>query len=87
MYKQSLKNLELTEVIKEADTFFLNKIKACLSTLLVLPCSTNNNERSFGTLRREKTFLRITLSDDRNYGLCVISIHRKLVNEKTTMFI
>ena len=80
MEKQNLKDLELTEVIKEANHFF-PQIKSCLIIALVLPCSTSTIERSFSTLRRVKTWLRSTMNEERLNGLCMLSIHKKLVHD------
>ncbi|XP_050516144.1 52 kDa repressor of the inhibitor of the protein kinase-like [Diabrotica virgifera virgifera] len=47
-----------------------------LRILAVLPVTTATNERSFSTLRRLKTYLRSTMSEDRLNGLASLNIHR-----------
>lgn len=47
-----------------------------LKLLAVLPVSTATVERSFSTLRRIKSYLRNTTSENRSNGLALLSIHR-----------
>lgn len=79
--RQALKDLEIVEVIKEANTFF-PAIKNALTISIAQPCSTSTIERSFSTLRRVKTWLRSTVTENRLNGLCLMSVHKKLVLEK-----
>lgn len=81
MEKDALEKLDLIDVLKEADTFFPTTKKAIL-ILLAQPCTTSNIERSFSTLRRIKTWLRSTMTENRLNGLCMLSVHRKIVQEK-----
>lgn len=64
---EKLKDMELCEVLKEADTFFPS-IKNALEISLALPCTTCTVERSFSTLRRVKTWLRSTMGENRLNG-------------------
>ncbi|XP_039969118.1 uncharacterized protein LOC120780954 [Bactrocera tryoni] len=48
---------------------------------LALPYTTATIERSFSTLRRVKTWLRSTMAEKRLNGLCMLSIHRRAVND------
>ena len=81
LHRQALKDLEIVEVIKEANTFF-PAIKNALTISIAQPCSTSTIERSFSTLRRVKTWLRSTVTENRLNGLCLMSVHKKLVLEK-----
>lgn len=56
----------------------LHNIRTLLYLLACLPITTCTNERSFSTLRRLKTYLRNTMSDQRLNGLALLSIHREL---------
>ena len=47
--------------------------------------STATVERSFSTLRRVKTWFRSTIGEERLSGLCLMSVHRKFVNENRKM--
>jgi hypothetical protein len=79
--REGLEKLDFTDVLKEADTFFPATKKAILISL-AQPCTTSNIERSFSTLRRVKTWLRSTMTENRLNGLCMLSVHRKIVQEK-----
>lgn len=65
--EDQLKNLELCEVMEEANAFFPS-VQHALEILLALPCTTCTIERSFSTLRRVKTWLRSTMSENRLNG-------------------
>lgn len=62
-----LQKLELSEVIQEANDFFPS-IKLALNIAMALPCTTCTIERSFSTLRRVKTWLRSTMTENRLNG-------------------
>lgn len=57
---------------------FFPNILTLVQIFLTLP-STCSTERSFSTLRRVKTWLRATTSENRLNGLCMLSIHREHV--------
>lgn len=78
-----LKNLELCDVEKEADTFFPS-IERALHIAMALPCMTCTIESSFSTLRRVKTWLRATMIEVRLNGLSLLSVHREVVKENKT---
>lgn len=50
-----------------------------LKVLLTMPMSTAEAERCFSTLKRVKTFLRNTMSQDRLSALAMLSIEREFV--------
>jgi len=59
-------------------------VRKGLSIALATPATTCTVERSFSTMRRVKTWLRSTMSDDRLSGLCMMSVHRGTIwNSKT----
>jgi len=47
-----------------------------ISILATLSVSTSSAERSFSTLRRLKTYLRNSCSEDRLTGLTLLSVHQ-----------
>ena len=47
---------------------------------MTMPYSTATIERTFSTHRRIKTWLRSTMSEERLNVNCMLSLHRKLVN-------
>ena len=75
----------LTDVIQHTETFYPT-VNTALHILLVMPYSTANIERAFNTLRRVKTWLRSTMSEERLNWLCMLSVHRKLVNSLDDSF-
>lgn len=75
-------NLPITSIIDKHTEFF-PAIKKALLVALALPVTTCTIERSFSTLRRVKTWLRSTMSENRLCGLCMLSVHRKKVMEKS----
>lgn len=65
--KSKLSDMEMSEVVEETDIFF-PKIKNALHISLAQPCTTSTIERSFSTLRRVKTWLRSTMTENRLNG-------------------
>ena len=53
-------------------------IHSLLRILATLPVTTASSERSFSTLRRLKTYLRNTTSEDRLNGLALLQVHRDI---------
>ena len=61
-------------------TKFYPAVRDALLILLTLPAPTCTVERPFSTIRRVKTWLRSTMSDERLSGLCMLSEHRDQSN-------
>lgn len=80
-----LEALEITALCRQAEHFY-PKIEKALHILLAMPYSTATIERSFSTLRRVKTWLRSTMVENRLNGLCMLSVHRKLINHLSDRF-
>ena len=55
-------------------------IATLLKLALTLPVSSTHNERAFSCLKRVKTFLRSTITENRLSNLACISINRELVS-------
>ncbi|XP_026808510.1 uncharacterized protein LOC113550705 [Rhopalosiphum maidis] len=79
--KSKLSDMEMSEIIGKTDIFF-PKIKQVLQMSLAQPCTTSTIKMSFSTLRRVKTWLRSTMTENRLNGLCILSVHRKFLDEK-----
>jgi len=60
------------------DEAIFPNIKKLLKIFVTLPITTSSCERSFSTLRRLKTYLRNTSSEDRLNGLALLNIHRDI---------
>lgn len=62
-----LKNLDMIEVLNEADPFYPS-VKKAIQISLAQPCGTATIERSFSTVRKVKTWLRSTMEENRLNG-------------------
>nr|XP_042895669.1 52 kDa repressor of the inhibitor of the protein kinase-like [Parasteatoda tepidariorum] len=62
--------------LEKCDKTFFPNIYILLKLLAVLPVSVATVERSFSSLRRLKSYLRNTTSENRLNGLALLSIHR-----------
>ena len=63
------------------DTF--SETVTLLKILITTPMTTAESERCFSTLKRIKTFLRNTMSEDRLNALAMLSMEKKLVKDIT----
>ncbi|KAH7980865.1 hypothetical protein HPB49_019733 [Dermacentor silvarum] len=73
-------------LLHQAKTFFPGVAKA-IEAALALPITTCTVERSFSTMRRAKTWLRSTMTNNRLDGLCMMSVHRERVMKHRNNFI
>lgn len=64
--------------LRQCDENMLPNIKKLLYILTVLPVSTAENERTFSTLRRLKSYLRNSTSETRLNGLTLLHLYRKM---------
>ncbi|KAF0761293.1 zinc finger MYM-type protein 1-like [Aphis craccivora] len=78
--------MDIIDLLEHSKIFFPG-IKFALEIFLSLPAISCTAERSFSTLRRVKTWLRSTTSEDRLNCLCTLSVHRERVNESKEKFI
>lgn len=62
-------------------------VKQALLMYITLPATTCTVERSFSTLRRVKTWLRSTMTDNRLSALCMMSVHREKISKDKSQFI
>ncbi|GBP50396.1 52 kDa repressor of the inhibitor of the protein kinase [Eumeta japonica] len=84
-HQQDFESIRIEELIQEADSFY-PKVEIALEILLAMPYFTATIERSFSTLRRVKTWLRSTVTENRLNGLCVFRVHRKFVKGMSDSF-
>lgn len=63
------------------ETAFFPSVKKALLNYMTIPPTTCSVERSFSTLRRVKTWLRSTMSQERLSSLCLLSVHRDRIKE------
>lgn len=64
------------DVLKSCDNEVYPVIHTLLSVLTTLPVSNASAERSFSALRRLKSWLRTTMSQNRLTGLALMHVHR-----------
>lgn len=67
----------LVEALRHADTDIFPNIRQLLLVGCVSPIGSSEAERSFSVLRRTKTHLRSTMSEERLAGLSMMAIHHK----------
>lgn len=86
MWKNVLKRTEVDkkpktviQYLQFCDEDLFPNVNKLLKLLCILPVTTCTSERSFSSLRRLKTYLRSTVSEDRLNGLAMLSIHRSEV--------
>lgn len=60
------------------DTF--SETSNLLKVIITIPMTTAEAERSFSTLKRIKTFLRSTMSEDPLLALSMLSIEKNMIN-------
>ena len=75
-------SISMIELLKQTTLF--PAVREAILIALTLPATSCTVERSFSTLRRVKTWLRSTMSDQRLSGLCMLSVHRDKVNSQKT---
>ena len=72
--KSSLPN-SASATLRECDPIFFPNINVLLRILCTLPVTSAECERSFSTLKRLKTYLRSTMTTERQSGLAMMNIH------------
>lgn len=72
--KSSLPN-SASATLRECDPIFLPNINVLLCILCTLPVTSAECERSFSTLKHLKTYLRSTMTAERQSGLTMMNIH------------
>ncbi|XP_025208701.1 52 kDa repressor of the inhibitor of the protein kinase-like [Melanaphis sacchari] len=66
------------DTLNKVSVDFFPNIWCLMSILVTLPVSTASSERSFSTLKRLKSYLRNSTSENRLTGLALMSIHRSI---------
>ena len=81
---ENLEELNFIDLVQHIELY--PAVRQAFITLLTLPATTCTVERSFSTLRRVKTWLRTTMSDDRLSGMRLMSVHRSRINSDKKSF-
>ena len=67
---------DLVETLDLANSQFYSGVYIALVTLLTYPVSTCTAERSFSSMKRLKSPLRSTITDERLSSLAILHIHK-----------
>ena len=73
----------LSDIIAHAQKAFLSEVGNILKLLLMMPATNATGERSFSTLRRVKSYLRSTISQQRLYHLMFMHVHKDHTDRPT----
>lgn len=76
--KKELQPKTAIAALSICDKDFYPNVFKLLQIFATLPVSTSSTERSFSTLRRIKTYLRNSTSEQRLNGLAMLNIHRDI---------
>lgn len=84
--EESGKKLTITNIVKrfrENSTWrqMLSEVNKLLTLFLCIPVTSCTAERSFSTLRRLKTFLRSTMSQERLNHVAILHVHKELTDQ------
>lgn len=73
----------ICQLFKQDSTLsiLLPNISKLLQLYMTLPCTSCEAERSFSTLRRVKTYLRSTMTQQRLNHACVLSVHKEILDQ------
>ena len=63
------------QTLEEGNCEVFQNVHKLLHFLCTLPNNSAECERSFSTLRRLKTYLRVTMTSERDSGLALMNIH------------
>ena len=69
----------LVQLMKMKDAF--HDLLLFAQIVLTIPIASASAERSFSTMKRVKTYLRSTMSDQRLNDLCLLAIERELSHD------
>ena len=74
-------SVQLLSSMKPEVRMLFREVELLIRRLLVVPCSNATAERSFSELRRLKTWLRTTMSQERLNHLAVRNVHQNMVDD------
>ena len=64
------------QAMSSAEQLLISQVLTVLHLLLVMPATNASSERSFSALRRVKTYLRSTMSQDRLNHIILLHCHK-----------
>ena len=68
------------QAMPSAEQLLISQVLTVLLLLLVMPATNTSSERSFSALRRVKTYLRSTMSQDRLNHIILLHCHKDLTD-------
>lgn len=74
-------------IVKNGLEHSLAEVNCLLKIILTTPMTTSEPERCFSTLKRIKTFLRSTMSEDRLSALGMLSAGKDVIEKKNFLMI
>ena len=48
---------------------------------MIMPATNSTSERSFSAMRRVKSYLRSTMTQEKMYNLMILNVHKELTEE------
>lgn len=76
--KRETPNMSAMQAVANCPEVFFPNVHRLLKILATLPVSTAEAERSFSSLRRLKTYLRASTTNDRLVAIALLNIHREI---------
>ncbi len=76
--------MEVLSYLKEmpaSEKELINEVVKLAKLILVMPATNSTSERSFSALRRLKTYLRSTMTQQRLNNLMILHVHKELTDE------
>ncbi|KAF2905251.1 hypothetical protein ILUMI_00925, partial [Ignelater luminosus] len=77
---KKIENLSFLDLIQHSSMFYPS-VSLALTIALTLPATICTVEKSFGTPRRIKNWLRSTMGEKKPDGLCMMSVHCHLIDK------
>ena len=68
------------QVMSSAEKLLISQVLTLLNLILVMPATNASSERSFSAMRRVKTYLRSTMSQDRLNHIILLHCHKDLTD-------
>lgn len=68
----------ISELLNNCNEYDFPNVYKLLKIMITLPITISTAERSFSTLRRLKTYLSNTMSENRLNGLAQMNIHKQI---------
>ena len=71
---------EYFQHLQAAERELLSEVKTVLQLILVMPATNAASERSFSAMRRVKSYLRSTMTQERLNHMMVLHVHKDMTD-------